>query len=275
LSLARGERAPGEALVDEWLAGLEKRHLADLTLSEVARALRALSSCYVERRAKLASGDALGSRGKRAAFALFYGPMHLLVTRAIVRALPSALDGVTDIIDLGCGTGAAGAAWALEAGAGRITGFDRHPWAVSEAAATYRHFATGTLKRDSQGGHATLNVPNRRATQRDITRVSTHGGAETGIIAAYAVNELTIEARAAVLAQLLTARTRGARVLIIEPIARRALPWWSEWQTAFEQAGGREDEWRFPAVLPPTQQALARAAGLNPRELTARSLSLL
>jgi SAM-dependent methyltransferase len=257
LSLARGEQTSGDELVERWLAGLEQRHLADLTLSETARALRALSSCYVERRSKLASGDALGSRGKRAAFALFYGPMHLFVTRAIVRALPSALDSVENILDLGCGTGAAGAAWALEAGARHITGYDRHPWAIAEANATYRHFHV-----------------DGRATHKDIARASTRGGRETGILAAYAVNELTPEARAAVLKELMTAHARGARVLVVEPIARRALTWWTAWQTAFESAGGREDEWRFPADLPATQRTLARAAGLNPRELTARSLWL-
>jgi hypothetical protein len=36
------------------LGALESRHLANFTRSEVARALRALSSCYVERRTKLA-----------------------------------------------------------------------------------------------------------------------------------------------------------------------------------------------------------------------------
>jgi SAM-dependent methyltransferase len=273
LSRTRGDRTPGDDAVTDWLTALEARHLADLTLSEVARALRALSSCYVERRAKLASGEALGSRGKRAAFALFYGPMHLLVTRAVVRALPSALEHVDHIVDLGCGTGAAGAAWALEAGAHRITGFDRHPWAVAEANATYRHFS-GTLNRDSHRGHSTLSVPMVSARQRDIRTAEIRGGRDTGILAAYAINELAPEARPPVLEQLLATHARGAQVLIIEPIARRALPWWPEWQAAFEQAGGRADEWRFPADLPKTQQALARAAGLDPRELTARSLWL-
>ncbi|MBA3888795.1 MAG: hypothetical protein H0X67_24180, partial [Acidobacteria bacterium] len=58
-----------------WLEALEGRHLSDLTPAEVARALRALSSCYVERRSKLARGGALDSAGKRAAFALFYAPL--------------------------------------------------------------------------------------------------------------------------------------------------------------------------------------------------------
>jgi hypothetical protein len=240
-----------------WLAALERDHLADLTRAEVARALRSLSSCYVERRAKLGEGGPLASRGKRAAFALFYAPQHLLIVRAIVRSLPRALDGVSTVVDLGCGTGAAGAAWAADARARRILGYDRHPWAVAEAKTTYARFG----------------VPGR-AVQRDVTRVALQPDAATGIIAAYTINELAPDARAQIQADLLRAHARGARVLVIEPIARRSLPWWKAWQESFEAIGGRADEWRFSTPLPPTQQALARAAGLDPRELTARSLWL-
>lgn len=240
-----------------WLAMLERTHLADMTSSEVARALRALSSCYVERRSKLASGDALGSRGKRAAFSLFYGPLHFIVTREVLRALPSATARISTVVDLGCGTGAAGAAWALDAGSRLIRGYDRHPWAVEQANAMYRHFRLN--------GHA---------SRGDITKTRLHADDETGILLAYAANELTTDGRDRVLADLVAAHRRGGRVLVIEPISRRTTPWWTEWQRAFEDAGGRADEWRFPTQLPPTQQALARAAGLNPRELTARSLWL-
>ena len=48
---------------DNWLRALEERHLADLTFPEVSRALRALSSAYVERRGRLKEGAAL-SRGR-------------------------------------------------------------------------------------------------------------------------------------------------------------------------------------------------------------------
>src|SRR5216117_1184869 len=93
---------------DRWMHALEARHLAELTFPEVSRALRALSSAYVERRRKLAEGAALAGAGKRAAFALFYGPIHFLLVREIVRAIaPSALS-VATIVDLGCGTGSAG-----------------------------------------------------------------------------------------------------------------------------------------------------------------------
>jgi hypothetical protein len=242
--------------VDSWLAALDERHLATLTPTEVARALRALSSIYVERRSKLASGAALDSAGKRAAFALFYGPLHFLIVREIVTALGSSLGQLKEIADLGCGTGAAGAAWGMFSGA-NVSGTDRHPWAVDEANRTYRD----------------LHVSGR-ATQGDLTRARVGRGAGLGILAAYSVNELTDAARSRCLALLRDAQACGARVLVVEPIARRATHWWSDWQRAFEQVGGRADEWRFPAVLPSRQASLARAAGLDPRELTARTLTM-
>lgn len=245
---------------EAWLEALDRRHLADFTMSEVARALRALSSCYVERRSKLASGAALSSAGKRSAFALFYGPLHFLVTREIVTALPISHGSITDVIDLGCGTGAAGAGLAVASRVGSIRGFDRHPWAVSEASWTYRQF--GLRHR----------VVQANITAHEFRGISSEALAGTVILAAYAVNELAPEARSTLFASLRAARAQGASVLVVEPIARRLSPWWRDWQTTIERAGGRADEWRFPSDLPPTQRALARAAGLDPRELTARSL---
>jgi hypothetical protein len=262
-----------------WLRALEKRHLADLTPSETARALRALSSCYVERRARLARGGALDSAGKRAAFALFYGPLHFLVTREIVRALTSRADApasssplpppvpdgraatpiqqITGLLDLGCGTGAAGAAWALSCAACTIRGVDRNPWAVAEANWTYGVMGIGG-----------------RAAAGDVDRLTLEGGGGRAILAAYTVNELPSATRDALLPRLIEAQRRGARILVIEPIARRMMPWWSHWEEAVTAAGGRADEWRFVVPLPERQRQLGRAAGLDPRELTARSLWL-
>ncbi len=76
-----------DARIARWLGALEARHLADLTFAEVSRALRALSSCYVERRSKLGSGAALDGAGKRAAFAMFYGPLHFLLVRHVVSSI--------------------------------------------------------------------------------------------------------------------------------------------------------------------------------------------
>ena len=239
-----------------WIAALDERHLADLRLPEVGRALRALSSCYVERRSRLAEGAALETAGKRAAFALFYAPLHFQTTAHLVQQL-AAGEGIRDIVDLGCGTGSAGAAWALALPAARIAGFDRNAWAVAEANWTYRQ----------------LGIPGR-ATRHDLTRVPLQPRPGLGILAAYAVNELSDDARRGVLPRLLDAGARGAAVLIVEPIARRLAPWWASWEAAFTAAGGRSDEWRFPSMLPPRQRQLAKSAGLNPQEMTARTLFL-
>ena len=101
---------PSDDRVARWIAALEAKHLAELTFPEVSRALRALSSAYVERRQKLSDGAALSGAGKRAAFALFYAPLHHLLLAHIVDQLPHATANVQTIVDLGCGTGASGAA---------------------------------------------------------------------------------------------------------------------------------------------------------------------
>ena len=93
-----------------------------------------------------------------------------------------------------------------------------------------------------------------------------------GILAAYTVNELPDDLRSGWLTRLLDARARGATVLVIEPIARKMAPWWRGWSDRFLAVGGRSDEWRFDVPLPARQRQLARSAGLNPRELRARSL---
>jgi hypothetical protein len=246
-----------DARFERWLAALDERHLANLTPSEAARALRALSSCYVERRSRLSEGSALSSAGKRAAFALFYAPAHFLVTREILEALGPAAATPRRLVDLGCGTGAAGAAWALAVPGSRLSGIDRNAWAVAEANWTYRQ----------------LGIPGR-AEQLDLTRARIPDGPGGGILAAFTINELPRDAQAGVLPRLLAAHARGTAVLVVEPIARRFAAWWSPWASAFAAAGGRADEWRFPVPLPPRQQQLARAAGLDPRALTARTLFL-
>jgi hypothetical protein len=240
-----------------WLAALEARHLATLRFSEVSRALRALSATYVERRTRLAGGAALDGGGKRAAFALSYGPMHFLTTREILRALPAREVAASTIVDLGCGTGAAGAAWALALDARpRVVGIDRHHWAVAEAAWTYRHF--GLRGRTQQADVTRVPLPTRR----------------TGLLAAWLLNELSEDRRATMRGRLLEAARKGAAVLIVEPIARSIAPWWDTWVDTFARAGGRADEWRFVVPLPEIVRKLDRAAGLAHEELTARSLWL-
>jgi len=217
---------------DAWLAALERRHLSYLTRAELVRALRALSSCYVERRGKLAAGAALEGAGKRAAFALFYGPIHFLTISKIVRALDARAPDT--IVDLGCGTGVGGAAWALAGGArARITGIDRNAWAAGEANWTYAQL----------GLHGV-------AKTADFTKAPLPKSAGSAILLGYAVNELDAGARSSLLPKLLAAVRGGTPVLLVEAIALRDKPWWPEWTRAFEAEGARADEWRFDADIP-------------------------
>ena len=144
-----------------------------------------------------------------------------------------------------------------KAGAAAIDGVDRHAWAVAEANWTYR-----TLALDG------------RARQGDVERVPLRGGGGQAILAAYTVNELPDATRDGLLPRLIEAHHQGSRVLIVEPIARRMAGWWTGWERAFAAAGGSANEWRFATPLPERQRQLGRAAGLDPRELTARSLLL-
>ncbi len=252
---------------EAWLEALERRHLADFTMSEVARALRALSSCYVERRGKLADGGALSSAGKRAAFALFYGPQHFL-RRAEDRGLAAGGRlsrkrarqlGRSRVRDWGGrrGLGTSGRR-CLRFGASIVTpGRSRRP-----AGPTASSSCAGAPHAETSAG---------LTSRRRVTKAKA-ALRHRAVLAAYAVNELAPAGRAALLSSLLDAhaqalasssssRSRGARCRGGPSGRRRS-----------ERAGGRADEWRFPADLPPATRHLARAAGLDPRELTARSL---
>jgi hypothetical protein len=237
-----------------WIHQLEARHLADLRFAEVTRALRALSSTYIERRGTIHHGSALAGAGKRAAFALFYAPLHYLIVSEIVGRLEAAIPASLALVDLGCGTGASGAAWAGRMPNLRMAlAIDRNPWALSEASRTYRHFS----------------VPVR--TRQD-EMASAAWPAAAALLAAFAVNELPGEARERLLQRLLDRAARGDAVLVVEPVAKSVAPWWTGWQAGFAAAGGRADEWRFQTELPEIVAKLDRAAGLDHRELTARSL---
>jgi hypothetical protein len=247
--------APREPLA-RWLEALADRHLSELRFPEVRRALQALSSLYVERRQRLASGSALDGAGKRAAFAVYYGPLHFLLVRSIVRSLDFARRELRQVQDLGCGTAAAGAAWALEAGGCRVSGVEKRGWAVEEARWTLH----------------VLGLPGA-VREADVVQAQV-AGAGAGVLAAFVVNELEASARSRLLFRLLDAHARGAQILIVEPLARKALPWWEEWASAFAARSGRQDLWRFPVELPEWLQTLDQAAGLRHRELTGRSLAL-
>ncbi len=244
-----------EPSVSRWLARLETRHLADLRFAEVTRALRALSSAYVERRQSGGPRTALDSAGKRAAFALFYAPIHFLATSAVVRGLAANTPPPSRILDIGCGTGVAGAAWALTSQPhATLLGVDRHPWAVEEARRTFSDL--GLTGRTQTG-----DIPSR-------PRLS----AGDGLVAAYVLNELSDSVRRTVEDTLAGLARDGVRVLVLEPISRSAVPWWDETARRLGEGGFRADEWSFDIVRPAIVEKLDTASGLNHRTLRVRSL---
>jgi len=238
-----------------WLRALEDRHFADLKFAEVTRALRALSMSYVERRLEGKPRGALDSAGKRAAFALFYAPLHFVATSHVVRALQADAPPPRHILDIGCGTGVAGAAWALACSPpAAVTGIDRHPWAVEESRWTY----------------AQLRLKGR--AQRGEMPEKLRGGPENAVIAAYVLNELSAPVRRAFEDRLAAAAGEGVRVLILEPISRQAVPWWDDSARRLESHGFRADLWRFDIERPPIVAKLDEASGLNHRTITLRTL---
>lgn len=254
-----------------WFEALYGRHSRDLSFQELRRSLTALSRIYTAKRDRLSDGAALTGRGKRAAFAVFYGPLHYLIVQHAVQQLgldqaqakgAQAMTG--PIVDLGCGTGVASAAWAQalataqQAAAPHVLGLDVSSWALEEARANWRD-----LRLVGHGRVARLHAgllpkePRARA-----------------VVAAFAINELTDEVRAEMLPSLLAAHKRGSQLLIVEPIARALTPWWPIWSRAFTAAGGKETLLRVRLRLPERMALLSRAAGLDHQELTARCLSL-
>ena len=203
-------------------------------------------------------GGALDSAGKRAAFALFYAPLHFLVTRKSCERF--------QVRSMACGkcrTSAAGPDPPVRPGRWsrvlRRSGDSmRVRWAVAEARWTY-----------SQLGLA------GRAAARDVSRATLSAGEGTATVVAYVRNELADPARTQLFQRLLTIGLGGDRVLLIEPIARRAMPWWPEWERAFvRKAAGRMSGVSPRRCRSGRPRSPVQRASRSPRELAARSLYL-
>lgn len=251
-----------------WLDALHARHVAPYRPQEFTRALRALSARYVERRSELADRSALDSAGKRSAFAAFYAPLHYLTVREIVRALPDAARHVTRITDLGCGTGVGAAAWEsarAEHGAGGpavITGIDQSQWALEEAKWNWRALGLGGKAKRGDLVAEIEAAPTGRTSARP------------SLLLAWSVNELPRDAQKRLLPLLLDHARAEGHLLIIEPLARGAAPWWDYWAADFAPLGARVDEWKFRVDLPPMLKELSSRAGFNREYLGARSIYL-
>jgi hypothetical protein len=239
-----------------WFEAILKRHLEKLKFPEVRRAVQALSSLYVERRSRLDGGAVFSGAGKRAAFAMYFGPLHFLLVREIVHALNARIPRGAEILDFGCGTGVAGAAWALELDPQpKVIGVDRHSWALQECKWTYQQLGIRGVVKNADIG--TLRI-----------------SAGTAVIAAFTINESDHASRDRFRDEFIKIARSGAPVLIVEPIARRLTSWWDEWATEWKAIGGREDQWQFRVDLPEQLALMDKASGLDHRELKGRSLWL-
>jgi SAM-dependent methyltransferase len=244
---------------DAWLEDTQSRFMPPLSFAEVRKGVQALSSLYVERRGRgrLAS-RALEGRGKRAAFASYYAPLHFLTAWHALSDLEAA-DRVRRVLDLGCGTGAVGAAAGVACGAARVEGFDRSGWALGEARRTYAAFRLAAHCRRSA-------LPD--ALPSDVSRL----GPADLLAVGWLVNELEPEPQERLLETLLEARRHGARLLLLEPLAGPISPWWEAWQPRFECAGVCARPLKRSLELPAWIARMDKAAGLSHRPLGARVL---
>jgi hypothetical protein len=258
-------------LIERWIAALLARHTASLRTPEFLKAVRALSARYVERRRELPHRLPADSAGKRAAFAGFFAPLHFLIAHTVATELRLASAGMTGLVDLGCGTGIAGAACGLAAGGHTaLVGVDRQAWALGEAAWNWRYLGLRgrTIRAD--------------LVEHVLKLSQAAAGTDAGrplLVFGWSVNELDRDARAQLLAAVVTLVARGAGVLVLEPIARSVTPWWADWARALVGAnaapagrGERQDEWRLTPQVPEPLRSMDAAAGFHRDELTARSL---
>jgi SAM-dependent methyltransferase len=244
---------------DAWLERVIDRHTQSMTRPEFLKAVRALSARYVEQRAALRDRSPLDSAGKRAAFAGFYAPLHFLTVRQIVGNVGFGRRRIDTIVDLGCGTGVSGAAWALACDTvPRVTGIDVNKWALDEA--RWNLDALGIRARTKRGHLvAALEDLDSRPEPRQ------------GVIAGWSLNELSDPDRVRAIDLILSLSARAIPVAVIEPIATRIVPWWPAFAGRVTSAGGRIDEWKFDAPLPAPLADLDEAAGFQRESLSARS----
>jgi hypothetical protein len=253
--------APLRAPFDAWLDGACGRCMPPLTFPEVRKGVRALSSLYVEKRNEGSLAHrALDGAGKRAAFSTCYAPLHFLTLHHGLRALGSAwlehAEPARRVVDLGCGTGAAGAAVATSLPQPvPALAIDRSGWALDEARRTYAAFG--------------LTV---RTVRGALPRALPRPRAGDVWVAGWSVNECDEATRADLLLGFEAACSAGVRLLVAEPLAGPVAPWWDDWSARLAAHGVRAATLREAVDLPAWLRKLDVAAGLDHRSLGARVL---
>jgi hypothetical protein len=256
----------GDDRIERWVEAVVARHTASFSMPEFLKAVRALSARYVESRQSLGTRSPLDSAGKRAAFAAFYGPLHFYTARQALSALGTDLPPVHTVIDFGCGTGVVGAAWSLaQPGDTTLVGIDRNAWALAEAKWNWK-----TLGLSGRTHQADLVTPVRSVLPESHRR-SARG---VGLVFGWALNEVPSARRESLRDELLDLVSAGASLLVLEPLARGATPWWNGWADRIHAAGGRADEWKFDVSWTARLAALDEAAGFRRDAFSVKTLCL-
>jgi hypothetical protein len=248
---------PVRTWFDRWLEETSSRHRRELTFTEIRKGVQALSSLYVERRHEGGLAPrAIEGRGKRAALATYYAALHFLTVHHALRMVGDEIPAPERIVDLGCGTGAVGAAAAvtLEAGC-PILGCDRSGWALGEARETWSAFGLAG-----------------RAQRVDLPKGTPQPAAGDLWCCGWFVSELTPGEREQIHRRLITAIRRGARALVVEPLSTRVSPWWEQWIETFVAEGLRSELVRVAITRPRFIAQMDKAARLDHQVVGARVL---
>ena len=204
---------------DDRFARLDRRarseapRRADISRS-VARAARAvvhLRRAAAEARGRRGAVGRRQARGLRAVLRSAPPPPADAHRRDTCRARRRASQ---TLLDLGCGTGASGAAWA---------------GGVREAAARGRDRSASVGDRRGGGDLSRVRDSGNRASGRHRDRRRCRKG-RSSILAAFTMNELAEPERDALLARLVERASQGDRVLIVEPLAGFVARWWNRWR---------------------------------------------
>lgn len=245
---------------DRWLDGVIARYVPPLTFTELRKGVQALSTLYVERReeGRLAA-RAIDGLGKRGAFATYYAALHFLTVHHTFEMVGGAdtFGAPRRIVDLGCGTGAVGAALATAfAPHPELLGIDRSGWALEEAERTWTAF-------DLAGQVQRAELPEGLKAL----------GAGDLLALGWTLSEWEPELRGAFLARITRALRRGAALYVAEPLATGVTPWWDEWSERLAEFGVRQELCKVAIVRPPFLQDMDKAAKLDHQVIGARVLA--